>query len=71
MESNVSAAEALDLLKRGNAEFLSEPHIGNISVDRRHFTNVYGQHPYAAVVTCSDSRVIPEVIFSAGIGDLQ
>ena len=70
MESNVSAAEALDLLKRGNAEFLSEPHIGNISVDRRHFTNDYGQHPYAAVVTCSDSRVIPEVIFSAGIGDL-
>lgn len=29
-----------------------------------------GQTPYAAIVTCSDSRVIPEAIFSAGIGDL-
>lgn len=29
-----------------------------------------GQHPYAIVVCCSDSRVIPEKIFSAEIGDL-
>ncbi|HBI63785.1 MAG TPA: carbonic anhydrase [Clostridiales bacterium] len=29
-----------------------------------------GQHPYAIVVCCSDSRVIPEQIFSADIGDL-
>lgn len=29
-----------------------------------------GQHPYAVIVTCSDSRVVPEFIFSAGIGDL-
>lgn len=29
-----------------------------------------GQHPYAVVVCCSDSRVIPEQIFSADIGEL-
>lgn len=29
-----------------------------------------GQHPYAIVVCCSDSRVVPEFIFHAGIGDL-
>ena len=29
-----------------------------------------GQHPYAIVVCCSDSRVIPEEIFRASIGDL-
>ena len=29
-----------------------------------------GQSPYAIIVTCSDSRVIPESIFSAGIGEL-
>ena len=29
-----------------------------------------GQHPYAIVVCCSDSRVIPEQIFSAGLGEL-
>ena len=31
---------------------------------------LHGQEPYAVIITCSDSRVIPEVIFSAGIGDL-
>ena len=29
-----------------------------------------GQHPYAIVVCCSDSRVIPEKIFDASVGDL-
>ena len=33
-------------------------------------TAEYGQHPYAIVVCCSDSRVIPEQIFSASIGEL-
>lgn len=31
---------------------------------------VNGQHPYAIVICCSDSRVIPEQIFSASLGDL-
>ena len=30
----------------------------------------HGQHPYAIVIACSDSRVIPEQIFSAEIGEL-
>lgn len=29
-----------------------------------------GQHPYAIVVCCSDSRVVPEFIFDVAIGDL-
>ena len=33
-------------------------------------TAEHGQHPYAIVICCSDSRVIPEQIFSAGIGEL-
>ena len=33
-------------------------------------TAEYGQHPYAIVICCSDSRVIPEQIFSASIGEL-
>ena len=38
--------------------------------EKRISTAKDGQHPYAIVVCCSDSRVIPEQIFSAGIGDL-
>ncbi|MBQ8094220.1 MAG: carbonic anhydrase [Clostridia bacterium] len=33
-------------------------------------TALNGQHPYAIIICCSDSRVIPEQIFHAGIGDL-
>ncbi len=29
-----------------------------------------GQHPYAVIVSCSDSRVPPELIFDQGLGDL-
>ena len=40
------------------------------SIDLRLRTAREGQHPYAIVICCSDSRVIPEQIFSATIGDL-
>ena len=42
----------------------------NADAARRIDTAENGQHPYAIVVCCSDSRVIPEEIFHAGIGDL-
>ena len=44
--------------------------IENSSAEIRIETAEHGQHPYAIVIACSDSRVIPEEIFSAGIGDL-
>ena len=43
---------------------------GDISRRIRLFTCTKGQSPYAIIVTCSDSRFIPENIFSAGIGEL-
>jgi carbonic anhydrase len=30
----------------------------------------HGQHPFAVVVSCSDSRVPPELVFDQGLGDL-
>ena len=63
--------EALQRLKAGNKVYLkSEICGGDISPAVRERTGREGQHPYATVVTCSDSRVIPESIFSAGIGEL-
>lgn len=63
--------EALKRLKAGNNVFLNaEICGGDISPAIRKKTSSEGQHPYATVVTCSDSRVIPESIFSAGIGEL-
>ena len=66
-----TAEEALKKLKEGNKRFLeAKKSEGDISLDRREKTCAEGQEPYAILVTCSDSRVIPESIFSAGIGDL-
>lgn len=71
LEYMVSAEQALQKLKDGNAEYLSATTCnGDISPERRAYTFESGQKPYAVIITCSDSRVIPESIFSAGIGDL-
>ena len=70
-KENLSAAEALEKLKEGNKRYLaSDTNPGDISPKIRQVTCDEGQSPYAIVVTCSDSRVIPEGIFSAGIGEL-
>ena len=61
---------ALGLLKDGNKAYLAGRTSHNIGEERRLKTASEGQFPYAIVITCSDSRVIPEIIFSAGIGDL-
>ena len=68
---NLSAAESLAKLKEGNKRYLTaEANPGDISPQIRRSTFENGQSPYAIVVTCSDSRVIPEGIFSAGIGEI-
>ena len=68
---NLSAAESLAKLKEGNKRYLTaEANPGDISPQIRRSTFENGQIPYAIVVTCSDSRVIPEGIFSAGIGEI-
>lgn len=66
-----SADTALEKLKEGNKKFVEGTHASmEISrLLRRHFKE-NGQHPYAIIISCSDSRVVPEAIFSAGIGDL-
>ncbi|MCM1496340.1 MAG: carbonic anhydrase [Bacteroides sp.] len=70
-EAKVSAAEALTKLKEGNQRYLTATtNTGDISSQIRKYTCDEGQSPYAIIVTCSDSRVIPESIFMAGIGEL-
>ncbi len=72
MQSNrLTALKALERLKEGNEIYInSVKGAGDVSPQKRLFTSKNGQNPYAVIVGCSDSRVIPECIFSAGIGDL-
>ena len=67
----MNSKDALERLKKGNLTYLTaEKNCGDISPAIRKKTYSEGQQPYAVIVTCSDSRVIPESIFSAGIGEL-
>lgn len=60
-----SAEEALKELEEGNEEFIS----GNTAELRADLAE-NGQAPYAVVITCSDSRVAPEVLFHTTMGEL-
>ena len=67
----LTAKEAIQKLKSGNEKYLLQnTGIGDVSPAVRLRTSVQGQQPYAIIITCSDSRVIPECVFSAGIGEL-
>lgn len=63
--------QPLKALEEGNERFVrgtrTYPHL---DAARRHDTAIHGQHPYAAVVACSDSRVPVEELMGAGIGDI-
>ena len=66
-----TADEALKYLRDGNDRFTATGgYSGDITPERRSSLAKNGQHPFAAVVTCSDSRVVPEIIFDAGLGDI-
>lgn len=66
----MTAEESLAKLKTGAAAYAaSGAFSGDVSEAMRQQA-AEGQHPFAAIVTCSDSRVIPEAIFSCGIGEL-
>lgn len=69
--SGATPDDAVKLLKAGNERYVSgnltHPNLG---ADRRGATAKDGQHPYVTVLTCADSRVPPEFIFDAGLGDL-
>jgi len=66
---NITPEIALELLKEGNKRFLAkEP------IERDHDWHIRetrdSQHPFAIVLGCIDSRVMPSIIFDQGIGDL-
>ena len=67
----ISALQALQNLRDGNARFASD-NIGSearVSESRRQKVAA-GQEPFAIILGCSDSRVPAEIIFDQGLGDL-
>lgn len=62
-----SPAEALSLLREGNARFASGKTI-NCDLTAQVKATATGQAPFAAVVGCIDSRVPPELVFDQRLG---
>ncbi len=65
-----SAERALARLKAGNQRFtVGDTHVPTLEMDLLE-QQAKGQEPYATILGCSDSRVPPELIFDAWLGEL-
>ena len=69
MQSQLTPAKAIELLKDGNKRF-----VNNLKVNRNLLQQVNetsdGQHPFAFILSCIDSRTSAELIFDQGLGDI-
>ena len=67
---HLAPQDAVARLFEGNRRFLAGE-IAPALTDPDHHRFVAGaQQPYAAILCCADSRVAPEILFSAGLGEL-
>lgn len=68
--ADLSPEAALDLLREGNAAFLDGRTPRPDTGAARRLELAKGQAPFVAYVSCSDSRVPPELLFGRGLGEL-
>lgn len=70
-DAHVPAGEALQRLREGNRIYVEAlDHERDLSPERIADLFENGQRPFACVITCADSRVVPEHIFMTGLGEL-
>lgn len=68
-QANITPDQAMDLLMKGNQRFIQ-----NLRFNRNLLQQVNetaeGQYPFAAILSCIDSRTTAELIFDQGLGDI-
>jgi carbonic anhydrase len=69
MQTAISPVMALDLLKEGNKRFISNLKLNRNLLQQANDTSD-GQHPFAVILSCIDSRTSAELIFDQGLGDV-
>ena len=57
-------------LKSGNARFVEDQLQGELQDGARRSELTSGQSPFAIVLSCADSRVVPELAFDTGLGEI-
>ncbi len=69
--TSLTADQALEKLKAGNARYVANPQLCVADLTNNRSTVAKGQAPWAAFVSCADSRVPPELLFGGlGLGEL-
>ncbi|MBN2471989.1 MAG: carbonic anhydrase [Anaerolineae bacterium] len=68
-QAAITPAEALAMLREGNARFVANRRAER-DLPRQVQLTGEGQYPFAIVLGCVDSRVSPELVFDQGIGDI-
>lgn len=62
--------EIIKRLQDGNARFVADKLDGSLQDSARRSSLTSGQEPYAIILSCADSRVVPELAFDTGLGEL-
>ncbi len=69
-QEDLTPEKALARLKDGNARFAADKASTRDVGKKRRDELAKGQHPFAVVLACADSRVAPELIFDQGLGEV-
>ena len=69
MQDAITSSTALQLLKDGNKRFVNNLKINRNLLQQANETSD-GQHPFAVILSCIDSRTSAELVFDQGIGDV-
>ena len=69
MQDKITPSMALELLKDGNKRFVSNLKVNRNLLQQANETSD-GQHPFAVILSCIDSRTSAELIFDQGLGDI-
>ena len=66
----MTTEDVISRLKSGNSNFVSDKLDGKLNDSSRRDSLTGGQEPFAIVLSCADSRVVPELAFDTGLGEL-
>lgn len=69
IQAAISPLMALELLKEGNKRFVNNLKVNRNLLQQANETSD-GQHPFAVILSCIDSRTSAELIFDQGLGDV-
>lgn len=69
LQEQISPLKGIELLKAGNERFVKNLKFNRNLLQQANETSD-GQHPFAVIISCMDSRTSAEIVFDQGLGDI-